>query len=186
MLEQVESKIQQLKQQQTQEYYKKKEDDLLEWGLTNSKNGKKSIPLIITDEEYEALIEASAGLKSSSRNKTATLLNVFSVAILAIGLILAIVFYIFSQDLKLIYFSVTLGASILVALIFRGLAEAIRLLQQLIDEKRIEDFKKSRANSANKPSFPETQPQVQQQFASAPPIQFAYSEQYVNNDSTNV
>ena len=60
MLEQVENKIQELQRLQKEEYYKKKDEDLLEWGLTSKKDGKKKIPVIVTDDEYEALIEASS------------------------------------------------------------------------------------------------------------------------------
>ncbi|MBQ8027998.1 MAG: hypothetical protein IJ262_10570 [Clostridia bacterium] len=177
MLEQVESKIQQLKQQQKEEYYKKKDEDLLSWGLTGNKGKKKGVPLIVTDDEYEALVEASAGLKGSARNKIASILNVCSIGVVALGIILGIVCYKFASELNFIYFSVSIVVSLILALVFKGLSEAIRLLQQLVDEKRIEDFKKTK--TARKNSSYSGNPQY-----SAPNIQFAYSDSFVSFDPT--
>ena len=56
MLEQVEKKIEELKKTQAREYYKKKEADLEAWGLASKKEGNKRIPIIVTNDEYEALI----------------------------------------------------------------------------------------------------------------------------------
>ena len=50
MLEQVENKIRQLEDQQKEEYYKKKDADLLSWGLSGKRGGKKTSPLIVTDD----------------------------------------------------------------------------------------------------------------------------------------
>ncbi len=133
MLEQVELKIQELKRKQTEEYYKKKEEDLAAWGLTSKKDGKKSIPIIVTDEEYEALIAASNGVGSSGRNSYAIAFNVISAAIMFLGAVGGIVLGYFAENLGFVYFSLTILGSAIVALIFKGLAEAIRLLQQIVD-----------------------------------------------------
>ena len=171
MLEQVDNKIKELKEKQREEYYRKKDEDLLEWGLASKKEGKRVIPIIVTDEEYEALIEASSGLKSSGRNKVASTLNVLSVMVVALGCVIGGVLGAFSDGLGAVYFSVGLVISVLVAFLFRGVAEAITLLQQLLDMKRSEDFKEY--NKEAKKGFPEAQPQTQQ-FTQAPPVHFAY------------
>lgn len=168
MVEQVEAKLKQLRQQQKDEYNKKKASDLAEWGFsTSKKSGNGKVPLIITDDEYEALIEASAGIKEYSRNGISSLLNICSVAILAIGIIIGIVLASFAESLGFVYFSVALLISAVLAVLFRGVSEAIRLLQQLIDMKRSEQIKNLR--SAEKP-FPDKQPEVEQSFKNAPPV----------------
>ena len=171
MLEQVDNKIKELKEKQREEYYRKKDEDLLEWGLASKKDGKRTIPIIVTDEEYEALIEASSGLKSAGRNRVAATLNVMSVAVVALGCVIGGVLGAFSDGLGAVYFSVGLLVSILVAFLFRGVAEAITLLQQLLDMKRSEEFKA--LHKETKKEFPDVQPQTQQ-YTQAPPVQFAY------------
>lgn len=171
MLEQVESKIQQLGEQQKEEYYKRKDEDLLAWGLGGKRGSKKSPPIIVTDEEYEALIEASNGVGKSSRNNIGKLMNVASGVIITLGIIIGAVAYSFADDLGFVYFSISLFASILLALLFRGVGEAIRLLQQLLDIKQSEKFRESRSNQ-NK-SFP-VQPSVAQQFANAPEVKYTH------------
>lgn len=168
MIEQVELKLQQLRQQQKDEYNKKKASDLAEWGFsTSKKSGNGKVPLIVTDDEYEALIEASAGISEYSRNSTASLLNICSIAIFAIGIILGIVLASFVESLGFVYFSVAVLISAVLAVLFRGVAEAVRLLQQLIDMKRSEQIKNLR--SAEK-AFPEKQPEIEHSFKNAPPI----------------
>lgn len=171
MLEQVENKIQELQRLQKEEYYKKKDEDLLEWGLTSKKDGKKKIPVIVTDDEYEALIEASSGIKGANRNKVAAVLNVASVITIILGVIAGGVFASFAENLSAVYFSVSVVVAILLSLVFKGLSEAITLLQQILDTKRAEDFKKL-SKEVRKP-FPDAQPSTQQ-FTAAPPVHFAY------------
>lgn len=168
MVEQVEVKLQQLRQQQKEEYNRKKAADLAEWGFSDSKKGKNGkVPLIITDDEYEALIEASAGIKEYSRNSIASLLNICSIAIFAIGIILGIVLGSFADSLGFVYFSVTFIISAVLAVLFRGVSEAVRLLQQLIDMKRSEQIKDVRTNEK---SFPDKQPEIEHSFRNAPPV----------------
>ena len=156
MLGSVEVKIQELRQQQREEYYKKKEQDLRRWGL--DEKGKNGASVIVTDEEYEALIEASNGLKNSGRNLIASLLNIAAIIVFSVGIIGSIVTYIMVSELNLVWASVVLVASLLLALIIRGIAEAVRLLQKLLDMNRIENYKNSR--KASKTPFPDVQPGV--------------------------
>ena len=129
MLEQVEDKIKQLEQQQKEEYYKRKNSDLISWGLSGKKVGKGTAPLIITDDEYEALIAASSGLDNESRNKVGKLMSMASAAIITVGIIVGAVAFAFGSQLRLVYFSISIIASLFIALLFRGIGEAIRLLQ---------------------------------------------------------
>ena len=87
MLEQVEKKIEELKKIQAREYYKKKDADLDAWGLSSKKDGKKSVPIIVTNDEYEALIKASNGVGGTSRNKTARVLSLLAIVALIFGAI---------------------------------------------------------------------------------------------------
>lgn len=167
MLEQVENKIQQLGAQQKEEYYKRKDEDLSAWGLNSKKGGKKSVPVIVTDEEYEALIEASNGVGKNSRNPIGRMMNLASIVIITLSIIIGAVVYSFASDLGFVYFSIAVMSGALLSLLFRGVGEAIRLLQQLLDIKQSEKFKESRGTK-NKP-FP-VQPSAAQQFANAPEV----------------
>lgn len=137
MLEQVEKKIEELKKTQAKEYYKKKESDLEAWGLSSKKEGKKRIPLIVTNDEYEALIKASNGVGDVSRNKTAGLLNTAAVAVIIAGLICAVALFKVSS-MGMAYASLAFALSVVFALIMKGLAEGIKLLQQIIDTRPVE------------------------------------------------
>lgn len=172
MLKEVENKIQELRNQQRDEYYKQKEIDLQNWGLTKNNNKKNSVSIIVTDDEYEALIEASAGVNESGRNFTASLLNIASAAVLTLGIIAGIACAILFDQNGFMYLSACVIASILLALIFRGLAVAIGLLQQIVDTKRAEDFKK--LHEQKHEDFPEQQPNVEHRFTNAPPVHYAY------------
>lgn len=138
MLEQVELKIQELKKLRAQEYYKKKDADLKAWGLTTKVDGKKVTPIIVTDDEYEELVKASNGVGKVGRNSVANLLNILSVAIIIIGCIVGIVVADLFADFAVVSFTLALVISAIVSVIFRGIAEAIRLLQQLIDGRTLE------------------------------------------------
>ena len=191
MLEQVELKIQELQKKQTEEYYKKKDADLNAWGLTTKKDGKKSVPIIVTDEEYEALIKASNGVGRSGRNSIAIAFNVISVVIVILGVVGGFVINGFAKELGFIYLSLTILASVLIALIFRGLAEAIRLLQQIVDNRPTvipEDQKaayeaEQAAKKAAKAKEPAAQPEppvvYQQQPVYAAQPQPVYAQQPV-------
>ena len=135
MLEQVEQKIQELKKLQAEEFYKKKDTDLSTWGLTSKKNGKKSTPIIVTDDEYEALIKASNGVGKSGRNPVANTLKAFSVASVIVSVVAGVTAWFSAKEMGFIWFSIAVLAGIVVSLIFHGLSEAIRLLQQILDQK---------------------------------------------------
>lgn len=138
MLEQVDLKIKELKKLRTEEYYKKKDEDLNAWGLTNKKNGKKTTPIIVTDEEYEALIKAANGVGKTGRNSVANTMKFAEIAVLVVGVLGGIAAWSSSDGAGFVWFSFCVIAGIVVALIFKGIAEAIRLLQQLVDLNPIE------------------------------------------------
>lgn len=175
MLEQVESKIQELKKQQAEEYYKKKDADLNSWGLTTKRSGNKTTPIIVTDDEYEALIKAANGVGTTGRNSTANLLSSVAVAILVIGTAGGAAIWAMSDKLGFAWFTLCVLGSIVLALIFRGISEAVRLLQQLIDMKPL--VKPDPAHAAVQNAAPVQQPMQQMgtaqyapQYAGQPPI----------------
>lgn len=139
MSERVEQKIQELKRIQSEEYYKKKDADLYAWELTEKNEKGKEVPITITDDEYEALIAASNGVNTlASRNNVAKGLNVIAVCTIVVGFIIGFALMTFAQNSGFVYFSITMLLSLLMAAMFWGLAEAIKLLQQLIDRKPTE------------------------------------------------
>ncbi len=167
MLEQVELKIQELKKLRAEEYYKKKDADLRSWGLTTKTDGKKNIPIIVTDEEYEELVKASNGVGKVGRNSVAILLNVLSVVIIAVGGLVGIVAGDLVDGSPVLVFSAAIVIAAIVAVIFRGLSEAIRLLQQLIDSRPLDKpdpsaMKKPQVKKAGTPKQPaQAAPQAQ-------------------------
>lgn len=160
MTERVAEKIQELKRIQSEEYYKKKDADLYAWELTEKDERGKEVPITITNEEYEALIAASNGVNTlASRNNVAKGLNVIAVCTIVVGFIIGFALMTFAESSGFVYFSITMLLSLLMAALFWGLAEAIKLLQQLIDRKTAE----RPAEVADAP-VPQTQaqPQLQQ------------------------
>ena len=137
MLEQVELKIQELQKAQAEEYYKKKEADLRTWGLVSKKENGKTTPLVVTDQEYDALIKASNGVGRSGRNSIAVLLNALAVAVIVVAVIAGFVLEALSDELGFVYMSIVFVAGIVLAAILKGVAEAVRLLQQIVDDKPI-------------------------------------------------
>lgn len=137
MLEQVELKIQELQKAQAEEYYKKKEADLRSWGLVSKKENGKVTPLVVTDEEYDALIKASNGVGKSGRNTIAVLLNALAIAVILVAVIAGFVLEALADELGFVYMSLSFVIGIVFAALLKGVAEAVRLLQQLVDEKPI-------------------------------------------------
>ena len=137
MLEQVELKIQELQKAQAEEYYKKKEEDLRSWGLVSKKENGKVTPLVITDEEYDALIKASNGVGKSGRNTIAVLLNALSIAVIVVAVIAGFVLEALADELGFVYMSLSFVIGIVFAAVLKGVAEAVRLLQQIVDDKPI-------------------------------------------------
>lgn len=173
MLEQVENKIKELSEQQKEEYYRKKDADLLEWGLSSKVNGKKVVPLIITDEEYEALIDASAAAGRNSRNVVSNMLNATSIVICVLSVIVGIVLCIFNDDIGFVYLTISIVAGALLAILFRGVGEAVKILQQLLDMKNSENAKRARRRAAKQ--FPDAQPAAAQKFYSSQTSQQSYT-----------
>ena len=138
MLEQVELKIQELKKLRAEEYYKKKDEDLKAWGLTTKVDGKKVTHIIVTDEEYEELVKASNGVGKAGRNAVANLLNVLSLVIMIIGIVAGVIAADLSEGSSVLSFTLAVIIACIVAVLFRGVSEAIRLLQQLIDGRTLE------------------------------------------------
>ena len=137
MLEQVELKIQELQKAQADEYYKKKEEDLRSWGLVSKKENGKVTPIVVTDEEYDALIKASNGVGKSGRNTIAVLLNALSVAVIVVAVIAGFVLEALADELGFVYMSIAFVVGIVFAAVLKGVAEAVRLLQQIVDDKPI-------------------------------------------------
>lgn len=162
MTERVDLKIQELKRIQSEEYYKKKDDDLFAWGLTERDASGKEVPIAITDEEYEELIIAANGVNTvASRNGVAKALNVVAVCTIVVGFIVGFALMTFAESSKIAYISISMLISILIAFMFWGLAEAIKLLQQLIDRK-VPDRPAEAPKPAQQPR-PAAQPQTQYQ-----------------------
>jgi len=172
MLEQVEQKIQELKKLQAEEFYKKKDTDLSTWGLTSKKNGKKSTPIIVTDDEYEALIKASNGVGKSGRNPVANTLKAFSVASIIVGVVAGATAWFSAKEMGFIWFSIAVLTGIVISLIFHGLSEAIRLLQQILDQKPLRRPDPLHTRVQQNQTIP-TQPPVY--MGSQPPIYQASS-----------
>lgn len=138
MLDQVQAKIQELQKIQSEEYYKKKEADLRSWGLVAKKENGKTTPIVVTDEEYNALIKASNGVGKSGRNGVAILLNALAISVIVVAAIAGFVLESLSDELGFVYMSLCFVVGIVFAAILKGVAEAVRLLQQIIDEKPIQ------------------------------------------------
>ncbi len=180
MLEQVENKILELKKIQAEEYYKRKDADLQAWGLTYKTDGNKVTPIIVTDEEYEALIKASNGVDRVGRNPFAKALNVLAYVSAGAGALSGAVVAALSDELAFVYFTLCLVAGLVVGVVFKAMSEIIRLLQQIIDSKpneKPEDIAlaaeqaKAQQKKAPQPKAQPVQPQVQVQ---AQPQQAVY------------
>lgn len=172
MLEQVENKILELKKLQTEEYYRKKDADLQSWGLTYKTDGNKVTPIIVTDEEYEALIKASSGVDRIGRNTYAKVLNVLAYISVGVGCVAGGVVAALADELNFVYLTLCIVAGLVIGIIFKGLSEVIRLLQQIIDDKpneKPEGVAPSQQKAAPKqqavqqPVYPQVQVQPQGQ-----------------------
>ncbi len=181
MLEQVELKIQELQKAQAEEYYKKKEADLNSWGLVSKKENGKVTPLVVTDEEYDALIKASNGVGKSGRNSIAVMLNALAIAVIVVAVIAGFVLEALADELGFVYMSISFVIGIVFAAVLKGVAEAVRLLQQLVDDKpiRIPTEAARKTEAAAKPqrvvavSTPSTQQPIvvqEQAFAYQQPV----------------
>lgn len=155
MLQKVEEKLKELNKKKSEQYYKKKEADLIAWDLVARKGEP---PIVVTDEEYDALVKASNGV--ATRNSVATLLNIVSVVTLIFGIIGAFLANTLLGDKGFFYAVIIAVLGIVFATILGGVAEAVKLLQQLIDDRTID-----------KPE--EIKPQKTESVKSAPVVQNA-------------
>lgn len=178
MLQQVEAKLQELNKKKAEEYYKKKESDLEIWGLS-SKKGEP--PLIVSDEEYDALVKASNGL--SSRNGVAVLLNIVAISTMILSFIGAFLYYVIAESGNLFTAVLIIIGGVVMATALGGIAEAIKLLQQLIDDKPLDvpnEFKHKTQPQYQQPVMYQ-QPPVYQAPVYQPPVYQAppvYQPQY--------
>lgn len=136
MIEPVEKKIGQINAQKNEALKKQKAENLARWGFDGKKKSKNDIPLILTDEEYEAILEAekqySAAAKTD-KNILAHVLNIFAIVMIVVGLVAGFTLYQTATELGFVYLSVCIIGGVALSLIFFGLSEAIKLLQQLVD-----------------------------------------------------
>ena len=136
MIEPVERKIQELNIERKKALKKQRDENLLRWGFDGRKKNKNDIPLILTDEEYEAVLEADKAysrVAKTDKNGMAKLLFIFGIAMLVIGLAAGVVAYQIATDIGFIYLSICVIAGVILSVVFFGLSEAGRLLQQLVD-----------------------------------------------------
>lgn len=136
MIEPVERKIGQINAQKNVALKKQKESNLARWGFDGKKKNKNDIPLILTDEEYEAILEADkqySAVAKTDKNAIGHVLNIFGIIMLVLGVVAGIIFYQIASELGFVYLSVSIIAGVALSLIFFGLSEAIKLLQQLVD-----------------------------------------------------
>ncbi len=174
MLEQVENKIQELKKLRAEEYYKKKDADLKAWGLTAKVDGKKVTPIIVTDEEYEELVKASNGVGKTGRNPVANMLNILAWLIIVVSAVAGAVAAALSENYAVVAFTVAVIIGAIIAVIFTGLAEAIKLLQQLLDGRTLE---KPDPSLVKKPEIKKAQPASPASPAAQAPMYVPYPAQ---------
>ena len=94
------------------------------------------------------------------------MLNIVSVIIIALGIIVGFVLYVFSQSLGFVYLSVSVVGGLLLSLLFRGVGEAIKILQQLLDMRLSENAKRARKRAAKQ--FPDAQPDTSEKVYAQP------------------
>ena len=136
MIEPVERKIGQINAQKKKALKKQREENLARWGFDGKKKNKNDIPLILTDDEYEAVLDAEkeySSVAKTDKNLMANILFAFGIAMLVIGVVAGIVFYQIATDIGFVYLTISIVVGVAVAVLFFGLSEAIKLLQQLVD-----------------------------------------------------
>ena len=133
MVTQVENKIKELKALRKKEYYKQKDADLNNWGIAKSGKGKKATPIVISDDEYESLIKVSNGVGKTGRNTVAISMNKAATIAMVVCTVAGVTSLFASASKAFVWFSLWLMAGFAFGAIFKGLAEAIRLLQQILD-----------------------------------------------------
>ena len=138
MIEPVERKIQEINNAKRKALKKQKEQNLLRWGFDGKKKNKNDIPLILTDEEYDAILAAdkdySAAAKTD-RNPVANMLFIFSIVSIVVGIVAGVVLYQFKADAGFIYLTISVFIGLVFSVLFYGMSEIIKMLQQLIDKE---------------------------------------------------
>ena len=72
-------------------------------------------------------------MAKTDKNLMANILFAFGIAMLVIGVVAGIVFYQIATDIGFVYLTISIVVGVAVAVLFFGLSEAIKLLQQLVD-----------------------------------------------------
>ena len=96
-----------------------------------------------------------------TRNGFAKVLNIAALIVVVAGIIIGFSVANFHEDLSFPIFMGTVAAAVLIALIFLGLGEALRLLQEIADAQRIEY---ARRKPEVVKAFPDEQPEAPQTF----------------------
>ena len=138
MIEPVERKIQEINTAKKRALKKQKEKNLLRWGFDGKKKNKNDIPLILTDEEYDAILAAdkeySAAAKTD-KNPIANVLFIFAIISVVVGIVGGIVLYqLKAAEAGFVYLSVSIFVGAVFGVLFYGLSEIVKMLQQLIDK----------------------------------------------------
>ncbi len=133
MLIQVENKIKELKALKSKQYYKQKDADLQNWGIAKEGKGKKATPIVITDEEYENLIKVYNGVGKTGRNTVAIGLRKAATIAMVVCVVAAVTALFTSASKGFVWASLWIMAGFAFSTLFKGIAEAIRLLQQILD-----------------------------------------------------
>lgn len=168
MVIQVENKIKELQELRSKEYYKQKDADLENWGIAKEGKGKKATPIVITDDDYERLIKTSNGVGKTGRNPVAIKLNKAAFIAMVVCCVAGVVALITSSSKGFVWGSLWVMAGLVLSLIFKGIAEAIRLLQQLLDGGNTSEIIKKEAPVIT------TAPVVQTYAPVQPPIYQQY------------
>lgn len=180
MLVQVEKKLQKIENERNENYHNNKKENLLQWGLARKGKKGEEIPIIVTDEEYEALLSAQRKLRFSEKNKAANVLNIFSVLVIAFCIVAGATAWILAEQLGFIWFSLFVFAGIVLSVLFKGISEVITLLQDL----GAKEYTKTE-HAKKKESYPVSQPTdyTSQLTKNSPPVHYAYpGQEYTKKD----
>lgn len=137
MIEPVERKIQEINLKKKKALKAQKDENLLRWGFDGKKKNRNEIPLILTDEEYEAILEADKAYSSvakTDKNPLANLLVILAIAAIVVGIVGGIVLYQIASDIGFIYFTISVIVGLMMSIMFYALSEIIKMLQQIIDK----------------------------------------------------
>lgn len=136
MIEPVEKKIQEINLKKKKALKKQRDENLIRWGFDGKKKNKNDIPLILTDEEYDAILEADKAYSSvvkTDKNFLSNFLIILAIVSAVAGVVAGIVLYQVATDIGFIYFTISVVAGAFISVIFCALSEILKLLQQLVD-----------------------------------------------------